>query len=171
MKLLNHLRINQRLWGLLGLMVVTILGLSAYMLTSQHRLLLQQKALEIHGIVETATSVAANYHARAGRGEMDEDAAKAAALQAISALRFDGNNYFWVMDGQPRMLMHPMKPQLNGQSLAEIKDPEGTALFSEMAAVVRRDGQGLVPYLWPRPGSDKPISKYSFVEGFKPWAG
>jgi methyl-accepting chemotaxis protein len=38
-----------------------------------------------------------------------------------------------------------------------------------MVAVVRNDGKGFVAYQWPKPGSDKPVDKISFVQGFEPW--
>ena len=28
---------------------------------------------------------------------------------------------------------------------------------------------GFVPYLWPKPGMEKPVPKMSFVKGFAPW--
>ncbi|MDA0582569.1 cache domain-containing protein, partial [Acinetobacter baumannii] len=41
---------------------------------------------------------------------------------------------------QPRMVMHPIKPELNGKELGQMKDPNGLALFNAMVAVVRKDG-------------------------------
>ena len=65
--------------------------------------------------------------------------------------------------------MHPIKPDLNGKDIGEMKDPNGLALFSAMVALVRKDGKGFVAYQWPKPGSDKPVDKISFVQGFEPW--
>ena len=48
------------------------------------------------------------------------------------------------------MIMHPMQPKLDGQDLSKIKDPEGKELFNEMVAIARRDGAGLVDYMWGR---------------------
>src|SRR5208337_1667625 len=45
----------------------------------------------------------------------------------------------------------------------------GKALFVEMAETVRNNGDGFVAYEWPRPGSDKPLPKISYVKGFEPW--
>ena len=39
-----------------------------------------------------------------------------------------------------------------------------------MVDVVRRSGSGFVDYLWPKPGSDKPAPKLTFVTGFAPWS-
>jgi methyl-accepting chemotaxis protein len=39
----------------------------------------------------------------------------------------------------------------------------------EMAETVRQSGAGFVAYEWPRPGTDKPVPKISYVKGFAPW--
>ena len=69
----------------------------------------------------------------------------------------------------PRMVMHPIKPEMNGSDLSNYKDPAGTLLFVEFVNVVRKDGSGFVPYQWPKPGFDKPQPKLSYVVGFAPW--
>ena len=90
-------------------------------------------------------------------------------MQAIQKLRYDGNEYFWINDMQPRMVMHPVKPELDGKELADLKDPNGFALFSAFVAKVRESGKGFVAYQWPKPGNDKPVDKISYVQGFEPW--
>jgi len=103
--------------------------------------------------------------------EMAEDRFKDEARTAIAALRYgqDGKDYFWINDGTPKMIMHPVKPELNGQDLSGVADPNGKKLFVEMARVCREQKEGLVEYMWPKPGHDKPVAKTSFVKLFEPW--
>ena len=91
------------------------------------------------------------------------------AIEAIRALRYGGNEYFWINDMKPVMVMHPIKPELEGKDLSENKDPAGLRLFVEFVNVVKANGAGFVMYLWPKPGSDTPVPKVSYVEGFEPW--
>ena len=65
--------------------------------------------------------------------------------------------------------MHPIKPELEGKSMSEVKDPTGKVLFVEFVNVVKASGAGFVDYLWPKPGSEKPVQKLSYVKGFEPW--
>ncbi len=95
--------------------------------------------------------------------------AQQAAIEQIRLLRYDGQDYFWINDLGPKMIMHPMQPKLDGQDLSKIKDPEGKELFNEMVAVARRDGAGLVDYMWAKPGEENPVPKISYVQLFKPW--
>ncbi len=92
------------------------------------------------------------------------------AKNVIANLRYDdGKGYFWINDFTPTMIMHPIKPQLNGKDLSEVKDPTGKFLFNEMVKIVRQKGKGVVNYMWSKPGFDTPQKKISYVEAFKEW--
>lgn len=108
-----------------------------------------------------------------GRDESlgDESARQARAMDIIKKLRYgkDGKDYFWINDLHPRMVMHPYKPEMDGQDLSDYKDPNGKKLFVDFAAVCRKDGAGFVTYHWPLYGSDTPVPKLSYVALYKPW--
>lgn len=92
------------------------------------------------------------------------------AKNVISSLKYDnGKGYFWINDFTPTMIMHPIKPQLNGKNLSEVKDPTGKLLFNEMVKVAREKGKGVVNYMWSKPGFDTPQLKISYIEAFKEW--
>ncbi|WP_263831818.1 cache domain-containing protein [Sulfurospirillum oryzae] len=91
------------------------------------------------------------------------------AKTAIKKLRFGEDGYFWINDFAPKMIMHPIKPALDGADLSKSKDPAGKFLFNEFVDVVSKNGKGVVNYLWEKPGFNTPQAKISFVEGFKPW--
>jgi methyl-accepting chemotaxis protein len=120
-------------------------------------------------LVEVARGIVSSAQAEEAAGSMSRAQAQALAIRQLQKLRYDDKEYFWINDMQPRMVMHPIKPDLNGKDIGEMKDPNGLALFIAMVAVVRKDGKGFVAYQWPKPGSDKPVDKISFVQGFEPW--
>jgi methyl-accepting chemotaxis protein len=91
------------------------------------------------------------------------------ALKAISEIRYGKTGYFWINDTSPKMIMHPIKPSLNGKDLSGVKDPNGVYLFVEMAKVASKNGEGIVEYHWPKPKTDKVTLKISYVKLFKPW--
>ena len=45
----------------------------------------------------------------------------------------------------------------------------GKKIFSEFAAVAKKDSEGFVDYVWAKPGFDAPQLKVSFVKLFKPY--
>jgi len=167
--MLRKYNISLRLQILIVFALLSLLVITATTLTQLRSELLNEKRLKTQSLVETAYSLAEFKHKAFLAGEMSEQQAQQAALAAIESLRYEGSNYFWVNDMTPTMIMHPIKPKLNGQSLAAFKDPAGKFLFVEMANKVRDSGEGVVPYLWPKPGFEEPVEKVSYVKGFKPW--
>ncbi len=94
------------------------------------------------------------------------------ALKTVEQMKYGkkgSKNYFWINDKQPKMIMHPIKPALNGKDIGTVKDPNGKALFVEMVKVIEDKGEGYVDYQWPKPGFEAPQNKLSFVSYFKPW--
>jgi methyl-accepting chemotaxis protein len=85
---------------------------------------------------------------------------------AIGNLRYGQNQqeYFWIQDMNLKMVAHPIKPEMNGTDLTGIKDPQGKAIFVEMARQCQENGSGFVTYQWPKPGKDLPVPKLSYVK-------
>ncbi len=102
--------------------------------------------------------------------ELAEKGFQKRSKNIIKNLRYgEGNKeYFWIHDMDTKMVMHPIKPTLDGKDLKEIKDPEGKHLFTEMVNVCRENGEGYVEYMWPKPGEKEPVKKISYVKLFKP---
>jgi methyl-accepting chemotaxis protein len=120
-------------------------------------------------VVEVAYSVLEHYQRQVREGAMTEQEAKNAAVKAVKTLRYEENDYFWINDLTPVMIMHPFKPELEGKDLSDYKDPRGKQLFVEFVETVKKRQSGFVEYLWPKPGVSKPVRKISFVKGFSPW--
>jgi len=92
------------------------------------------------------------------------------ALKTISNMRYGKAGYFWINDSNPTMIMHPIKPSLDGKDLSAVKDPNGKALFKEMVEVSStKDLGGIVKYMWAKPGKSEPQPKLSYVEKFEAW--
>ncbi|QPF75542.1 HAMP domain-containing protein [Roseateles sp. DAIF2] len=131
--------------------------------------LLAVKMLTTVEQVKAGERLVREFHDKAKSGAMSEAEAKAAAAAAVGKIRYSGNEYLWINDMGPRMVMHPIRPELNGQDLGQNKDPDGKRLFVEFVDVVKASGAGYVDYLWPKPGSKDPEPKRSYVQGFAPW--
>lgn len=103
------------------------------------------------------------------KGEKTVEQAKKDALAVIKNFRYSKVEYFWVNDYDGMMQMHAAKPELDNTNVLDIKDPDGKYIFREFIDVVKKNGFGEVSYQWPKPGSDTPQPKVSFVKGFENW--
>jgi len=119
--------------------------------------------------VEIAHGVLVWAQAKEASGEMKHEQAQSYAKQAIAAMRYDKDEYFWINDMTPTVVMHPIKPELNGQDVSALKDANGYPLFIGFVDKVRKDSEGFVSYLWTKPGMTDPVEKVSYVKGFTPW--
>ena len=165
---LRNLPISRRLWLILLSSFLMLLALTGLMLKQIHHDLYEAKALKTHHVVETALGVIKHFHSLENAGLSRTDAQKQ-AMELIRSLRYDEDDYFWINDMTPTMVMHPTNPKLEGQNLSGLKDPDGKFLFNEMVAIARQQGSGQVDYRWPKPGSEEPVPKISYVELFQPW--
>jgi methyl-accepting chemotaxis protein len=164
-----RMTIGRKIYVLIGLGFMGLLGNTFLDSRELAAGLMQQKQIELQHLTELALGILKEEHAGAQKGDIAVVDAQKRAQSRIASLRYGKNDYFWINDMQPRMVMHPMRPELNGTDLSSNKDPNGKLLFVEMVSVVRKDGAGFVPYEWPKPGFDKPQPKLSYVAGFEPW--
>jgi len=163
---LRNFSLIQRLGIIVALIVLLFVLLTVVVLNRHYDALKHKSYEENQHLVEVVHTMLGSF---AARSDLDEANAQQQALNAVKALRYDGNNYFWIQDRTPSMVMHPLKPALDGQDLRSFKDENGTALFVEMAQKVKANGEGFVDYVWPLPGEDSPTDKISYVKEFKPW--
>ncbi|RJX30928.1 MAG: hypothetical protein C4516_09330 [Oxalobacter sp.] len=150
--------------AMMGVAVIT-----SIFLISEKKLVLEEREASVRQAVETAHGIIAHYQNQAAQGVLTEAQAKQQAMQAVKGLRYSGAEYFWINDMNAHMVMHPTNPALDGTDLSGNTDPTGKHLFLEMVQTVKAGEAGFVPYMWPKPGSDKPVPKVSYVKGFSPW--
>ena len=90
--------------------------------TSSHALrvlLRHERETKVRAAVETAHGVIASYGALAESGRLTKAEAQAAAGAVIRSLRYEGDGYFWISDLEPRMVVHPFQPDLEGKDLSQ----------------------------------------------------
>ncbi|SEL55961.1 methyl-accepting chemotaxis protein [Atopomonas hussainii] len=166
---LRQLPIRRRLLSILLLVVVGLLGLSAFSLSNLKSTLYESKVEKTKHIAESALTLVAHYHAQVKAGKLSEDEAQNLAKSAVGSIRYGDNDYFWINDLSPKMVMHPFKADLVGKDLSAVKDPNGKFLFNEMVALAKKSDDGVVDYYWPKPGADAPVAKVSYIQHFQPW--
>ncbi|MBI5420685.1 MAG: cache domain-containing protein [Deltaproteobacteria bacterium] len=131
--------------------------------------MIDAKSLKTRHVVEVAWGVLDHYGKMAKSGAITAAEAKRRAIEEIKTLRYEKSDYFWINDLEPRMIMHPIKPELDSQNLAEFKDPNGKKLFIAFVETAKKDGAGFVDYMWPKPGESKPVPKVSYVKMYPEW--
>ncbi|MBI9081678.1 MAG: methyl-accepting chemotaxis protein, partial [Pseudodesulfovibrio sp.] len=122
----------------------------------------QKKRDELKNVLDAVYTQAKSYYEQY-KDTMDKAELKQAIAEMVSGARYDNDNYVWINDMRSVMIMHPVNPALNGKDLSKFRDKAGTFLFNEMVEVCKKKGEGVVSYLWAKPGENKPKPKISYV--------
>ncbi len=149
--------------------LILIVGIIFFLEPFIEKQLMQEKRFSVKHLVEIADTLLAEYEARVRNGELTPEEARKRAALRIKSVRYGEGDYYFIIDSHPKMIMHPIKPELDGKDLSENKDPKGKLLFIEMVKVSKEKGEGFVDYMWPKPGQKDPVLKISYVKHFKPW--
>jgi signal transduction histidine kinase len=75
------------------------------------------------------------------------------ASERLRSLRFgeEDKDYYWILGPDGRFLMHPYRPDLEGQDPAVVAAPDGrplAELVAEFQEAAGPDGDGMVAYSW-----------------------
>jgi methyl-accepting chemotaxis protein len=156
---------------LIGLAIMGIVTayITVYVLPSMQRSTLET---QIKREVQIAWSVLNSNYQKVQSGELSQAKAQQQAEDEIRSLRFGPQNsdYFWINDFKPVMIMHPYKPELEGQDLSNNKDPNGKAIFVDFVNICKAQGEGYSTYMWQYNSQSNDIeSKTSYVKAFEPW--
>ena len=166
---LKNLRVKMKLLIIIGSALAGIITLVTMSLLFLKQDLQREKELKTRNLVEAAHSVLAFYQSREAAGEMPIRQAQRMAMAAVKNMRYGANEYFWINDMHPNLLMHPIKPELDGTDASNLRDANGKRFLVACVETVKAHGAGFVYYLWPKPGFDEPVQKLSYVKGFAPW--
>jgi methyl-accepting chemotaxis protein len=131
--------------------------------------LMHEKNRALNNVTDIVFHLVKEYDQRAQKGEFTLEEAQKRAKERIRNLRYAGEEYLFIINTEVGIVMHPIKPELEGKSGAETKDPNGKMLFVEMVKVAKDKEEGTVGYMWPKPGQTAPAPKLSFVRLYKPW--
>ena len=143
-----------------------------YILPKVEAHLMDRKREMIHALSEAAMSSIRYYADLAEQKVITVNQAQKQTIAHLRSLRYgpEGKDYFWINDTHPTMIMHPYRPDLEGQDVTETVDPAGKKLFQAFLQTVKKSGGGYVSYHWQ--WQDEPeriFSKISYVQEYKPW--
>lgn len=169
MQFLRQISISKRLWLIFFITVGMFFVFGALALKQSYNVMHSAKALKTQHIVESTLGTVEYFYELEKSGQLTTEQAQNQAKSALSKLRYGRNDYVWINDLNPTMIMHPMSPALDGKDLSGYKDPDGIEIFNEFVRTAKQQGSGFVSYRWPMPGASAPVDKISYVQLFKPW--
>ncbi len=123
---------------------------------------LRARTLEAHQLIENIYNETKNDYPR----EEIVDLIKT----ALRGIRFnDGRGYYFATSLDGYLQIYPPDPEREGTSLADQVNSGGQFVTREIIELIRRQGEGLYRYSWPKPGiPGREFEKVSYVKYFAP---
>lgn len=163
---LGNISIKIKLQLLVVIAAGIIVSVCIYNLAQQRSASFSEREDKLRAQVETAQGIIAFFAAQTP--DLGAERAKSMALKAIEQLRYDGDNYFWITNPRQQVIIHPLKPELNGADASTIRDGSGKYHWREMANIASATGQGFLDYTWRAPDG-RLHEKISYVMYFPEW--
>lgn len=153
--------------------LAVLIGLLAISLTALFDL---KSALEdarrghIKAITHSATATIDYFQKLQAEGSLSEDDAKRQAIASLRQLRFDGDNYVFILNREYEFILSPAKAELEGTSGKNATDQNGKPYMRELVdtAIGNPEG-GYVAYVWPKPGHNGVVPKVSYASLSPKW--
>ncbi|KDM92295.1 methyl-accepting chemotaxis protein [Photobacterium galatheae] len=163
---LGNISIKIKLQLLVVIAAGIIVSVCIYNLALQRSASFQERQDKLRAQVETAHSIVQYFAGQVA--VLGKEQAQTMAKRAIEQLRYDGDNYFWITNPQQKVILHPLKPELNGADASTIRDGSGKFHWQEMASIAASTGQGFLDYTWRAPDG-RLHDKISYVMYFSEW--
>lgn len=98
------------------------------------------------------------------------DEAKAMILKNVKGMRYGKNDFFFILNGDGEMLLHPIKPELEDQNMMDYEDPEGNTPFKELTLEAQQNESTFVRHQWVTKWSETVYEpQLTYGEYFWPW--
>lgn len=168
--MLRNLTIHHRLLLNSALTLLGLLGLAAVTLYMSYQAVLDDKRETVKEMVDATQGAIMRLQQQEQAGTLARAVAQQQARELVRQMRFGNDNYLWINDLTPKAILHPAKPELEGQDLSAIRDSRGKPIFLEFVRVAQAQPQGgYVDYYWPKPGHADPVFKISYVRLIPGW--
>ncbi|WP_459047690.1 methyl-accepting chemotaxis protein [Stenotrophomonas sp. PSU_St99] len=165
----SNLSVRRKLNLLTLLIALGVIALSVIAARMQYLDLTETRKTALKTQVELSYGILQHYHRLAGTGELSEDAAKGAALQALESMRAENDTYYFnIYDTGYRLLMHPFRKDLVGKDMKDFRTDDGVRIYYDQVEAAKAGG-GFVNYRWAKPGSKGEVEKVAYAGLFAPW--
>ncbi|MFQ2607897.1 methyl-accepting chemotaxis protein [Aeromonas caviae] len=157
---LGDIAVSRKLMLLLSLALVGFIALLLISASALHRNLMSEREARLQAVLDLAMS-----RIQALAATLPPEQAKAQAKAMLDSMRFDGDNYLFVLDEDRRVVVHPAKPELVGQQMG---NNPAESHWQHMVDLGKGGHQGRLEYQWVSP-SGEAAQKMSLVTGYQPW--
>jgi len=155
------------------MILVVFLGWTFYgLLANERQMLIKMRTDMLREQVNIALSVCEQFNQKVESLSLTEEDAVEHATRVIRDLRYGDTRtgYFFILDTAENMVLHPQRPDLEGTSVRELTDGNGTAFIEELTRGSLTTPTEVISYQWRwEDGATDVDTRIAVVGTFEPW--
>ena len=169
MHILSNFKLRTKLTLLLGMSILAVvISIGAAASLMQQRMF-DDRIDKLRAIVQSTVAIAQSLENRVIAHQLTRDQALAMLRDDIHAIRFDGGGGYVVAQTLSNMIViHGTVPALEGKP-SPVTNESGRLLTDVIADALRNANDGVISYLFPKPGQTERSPKVAYIARFTPW--
>lgn len=168
-RLLNRLNVSAKIRLIIVVASLMIFGAKLFSALNLKDQMIVERKQAAEALVQSGISQINQIEKLVTRGSLTFEEGQQQARELIKNKRYGSNGYFWLNDLNGVMVMHPIKPELDGKNMVAHSTSYISDAFRQFVETARSQGSGFVAYDWPQPGNSELEEKVSFVGKSNKW--
>jgi methyl-accepting chemotaxis protein len=154
---------------LIGLVsLISLLLIGTWSALHQRTKTYEERQIMLQALVNSMYTQVQYFQKLEQNGKLTTQEAQRQAREAIRGIRFQGNNYFFIYNGEGITVLLPPTPDKEGQSRIGLKDAKGVPFIRNLIEVAKSGG-GFTNYDYPRAGQTEPQPKIAYAKNVEGW--
>ena len=169
MNLLSRLKVRTKLTLLLGLSALALVISVGAAASLMHARMVDDRIDKLRAVVQSTIGIAQSLETRVAARQLSREQALSLLRDDVHAMRFDaGDGYVFAQTLDNMLVPHGGAPALEGKP-SPAANEKGTPLTDLIRDALRSTDEGIVAYLFAKPGQMELRPKVTYVARFAPW--
>ena len=168
MNVLSRLRLRTKLALLLSLSAAALIASIVAGASLMQQRMIDDRVDKLRAVVQSAIGVAKILNVDVEAQRLTREQALDRLRATIHGMRFDDGAGYIIVRRDAVILLHGADPRLEGKP-STTADSAGRPLADLIRNALLGKSEGVVTYLFPKPGQTQPQLKVSYVAEFAPW--
>ena len=171
MDVLSHFRLRTKLTFLLGLSALAVVISIGAAASLMQRRMFNDRIDKLRAVVQSTIGIAQSLENRVVSHQFTREQALALLRDDVHAMRFDGGGgYVYAQTLDNMVVLHGANPAMEGKPApATTVNENGRQVTQLIRDALRNSDDGIVAYVFPKPGHTELEPKVSYVARFAPW--
>ncbi|WP_087020856.1 methyl-accepting chemotaxis protein [Thaumasiovibrio subtropicus] len=163
---LRNISIFKKLNGLIAIAILTLIVLVAISVNALRNTAFNERQSQLQAQVETAISVVESFIAQSN--SYGRNSAESLAKVTLNSMRYNEDNFFWIIDNKGRMVNYPIDKSQEGKVMTNDLDANGFNFWQVIINQAAAEQQGYIEYTLLN-ANGQPVDLLGYFEYVEEW--